>query len=127
MYEKNLVLKKNRKLGEIIFSFIFLPCITLFFITFSDLAFALPRGSNIGQVLCIGASFFSGSAGKGIALIGVFIIGVTAFYGKITWGTAILVGIGIAVLFGADALVVALGGFNCHANFAAVAPLTTNG
>jgi len=107
--------------------FIVILCLASFLTIFPDLAFATPQGSNIGKYLCISASWFSGNAGKGLAMIALFIIATTAFYGKITWGMAILVGIGVAILFGADALVVALGGFNCRGNFTIVTPPIGNG
>jgi type IV secretory pathway VirB2 component (pilin) len=43
----------------------------------------------------------TGNVGRGLATIGVFSIGVAAMLGKVTWGQAILVGVGIGGFFGA--------------------------
>lgn len=67
--------------------------------------------------MCTMASWFNGNAGRGIATIAIFTLGAAASLGKITWGTAAVVGVGIAAIFGADYLVLTLGGFNCGATF----------
>ena len=91
----------------------------LSFYSFPDIAFASTHTkSPVGDVLCIVQSFFTGNAGKGIACIGILILGVGAMYGKITWAQATVVGVGIAILFGADSLIIAIGGYNCHSSFA---------
>jgi type IV secretory pathway VirB2 component (pilin) len=67
----------------------------------------------IGSALCTVGGFFKGNAGKGLAVISVTIVGIGLLYGKMKWETAVTVGVGVAVLFGADALVVALSGVKC--------------
>ena len=64
----------------------------------------------IGGVLCDVVEWFNGPVGKGIATLAIIIIGVGALMGKVSWGMAIIVGIGVAVVFGADDIVNALGG-----------------
>lgn len=64
----------------------------------------------IGGVLCDVVAWFNGPVGKGIATLAIIIIGVGALMGKVSWGMAIIVGIGVAVVFGADDIVNALGG-----------------
>jgi len=46
----------------------------------------------------------TGNLGRGLATIGIFSIGVAATLGKVTWGQAILVGVGIGGFFGAATL-----------------------
>ena len=96
----------------------FLVC-TLFFcsVVFPELAFAGYKHSDIGKTICTASSWFNGNLGKGLAMMGLFTVGAGALYGKITWAQAVLVGVGIAVLFGADALVLSLSGINCQGNF----------
>lgn len=66
-------------------------------------------GDTIGNVLCGVAEWFTGPVGKGIATLAILVIGVGALMGKVSWGMAIIVGIGIAVIFGAPAIVSELG------------------
>lgn len=77
-----------------------------------DLAFAAP-GDTIGNILCKVVDWFSGPVGKGIATLAIIIIGVGALMGKVSWGMAIIVGIGVAVIFGAPAIVNELGHSGC--------------
>ena len=73
--------------------------------------------SAMGYSICVAASMFFGNAGKGLCTIGICILGVGALLGKISWGVAIVVGTGLAILFGAPSLVFALARidptFNC--------------
>ena len=75
---------------------------------------ALPETASaadvIGGVLCDVVAWFNGPIGKGIATLAIIIIGVGALMGKVSWGMAIIVGIGVAVVFGASDIVDALGG-----------------
>lgn len=74
-----------------------------------DLASAA-SGSTIADVLCTVVAWFTGNVGKGIATLAIIIIGVGALMGKVSWGMAIIVGIGVAVIFGASQIVDDLGG-----------------
>ena len=67
-------------------------------------------GDTIADVLCEVVNWFTGSVGKGIATLAIIIIGVGALMGKVSWGMAIIVGIGVAVIFGAGEIVNDLGG-----------------
>lgn len=44
------------------------------------------------------------SIGRGIATLGIIIIGISATLGRVTWTQAMIVGVGISVIFGAAAL-----------------------
>jgi type IV secretion system protein VirB2 len=66
-------------------------------------------GGTIGAVLCNVANWFKGPIGRGIATLAIIVIGVGALMGKVSWGMAIIVGIGIAVIFGAPTIVNELG------------------
>lgn len=71
-----------------------------------DVAFAVP--TPMGNVLCVVVQWFTGNTGKGLATIAVTVIGIGALLGKVSWGMAIIVGIGIAIVFGAAGIVDAL-------------------
>jgi type IV secretion system protein VirB2 len=73
-----------------------------------DMSFAAGQDTPIGNILCIVTGWFTGNTGKGLATIAITVIGIGALLGKVSWGMAIIVGIGIAVLFGAAGIVDAL-------------------
>ena len=75
-----------------------------------DMALASSGGTPIANVLCHVVGWFNGPVGKGIATLAIIVIGVGALMGKVSWGMAIIVGVGVAVIFGADTLVDQLGG-----------------
>ena len=62
-------------------------------------------GQTIGDLLCGVAGWFTGPVGQGIATLAIIVIGIGALMGKVSWGMAIIVGIGVAVIFGAPVIV----------------------
>ena len=77
-----------------------------------DMAFAAAAAgvdTPLGGMLCNVAAFFTGNTGKGLATLAIIVIGVGALMGKVSWGMAIIVGLGIALIFGASAMVTAIG------------------
>lgn len=76
-----------------------------------DLAFATQTGKDttLAKVMCNVVSWFTGPIGKGIATLAIIVIGVGALMGKVSWGMAIIVGLGVAVIFGAPTILDALG------------------
>lgn len=86
--------------------------LTLFavFVTFlPDLAYAGKYDTRMGNVLCKVSSWITGNTGKGLATIAISIIGVGALLGKVSWGMSMIVGIGVAIIFGAGQLVSVMG------------------
>lgn len=59
---------------------------------------------------CTIVGWFTGATGRALATIGVTIIGIGALLGKVSWGMALIVGIGVAITFGAAGIVDQLGG-----------------
>lgn len=82
-------------------------CYALFaFLGMTTVAYASGVGSTIGDALCnIPAEIITGTIGRAIATIGVITLGLGALLGRITWGQALIVATGIAVLFGAASIV----------------------
>ncbi len=76
------------------------------------LAVTAPEGDStiLGGLLCGVAAWFTGSVGQGIATLAIIVIGIGALMGKVSWGMAIIVGLGVAVIFGAPQIVQELGG-----------------
>ena len=98
-------------------------CLVLTYAAFLVPADALANGSVgtvsndsgvMGDLLCGVAGWFTGSVGKGIATLAIIVIGIGALMGKVSWGMAIIVGLGVAIVFGAPTIVNELGGnSNC--------------
>lgn len=84
----------------------------------TSLAQGAGADTEMGEVLCTVVDWFTGNLGQGIATLAIIVIGVGALMGKVSWGMAIIVGIGVAVIFGAGAIVEQLGarGTGCGAS-----------
>ena len=75
-----------------------------------DMVFATTSADTpMGNVLCTVVAWFTGNTGKGLATIAITVIGIGALLGKVSWGMAIIVGIGVAIVFGAAGIVNAMG------------------
>lgn len=85
---------------------------SLFLLSVFALALFAPQlamaGGPLGTTLCAVVAWFTGPTGAGIATLAIIIIGVGALLGKVSWGMAIIVGLGVAVIFGAPTLITAL-------------------
>lgn len=64
----------------------------------------------MGETLCRIVAWFTGTTGRALATLAIIIIGVGALMGKVSWGMAIIVALGVAVVFGADQIMQLLGG-----------------
>jgi type IV secretory pathway VirB2 component (pilin) len=72
-------------------------------------ALAAGNSTPMGTVLCNIVQMFTGNLGRGLATLAVIVVGVGATLGKVSWGLAITVAVGIAVIFNANGLVSLLG------------------
>ncbi len=61
--------------------------------------------AGITNVLCQAIKIVQGPTGKTIAILVTISLAVGLFLGKITWGVAIAVAVGMGVLFGANTVV----------------------
>lgn len=59
----------------------------------------------ISALLCRVTNLLTGSVGQGVATVGIVVIGMGLFTGKISWTTAIATALGIGIIFGATNLV----------------------
>lgn len=71
-------------------------------------AYATGTDTPIGNVFCTVVGWFTGNTGKGLATIAITIIGIGALLGKVSWGMALIVGLGVAIVFGAVGIVDAM-------------------
>jgi type IV secretory pathway VirB2 component (pilin) len=99
-----------RASGDITMGRIFVMA-SLISAVFSVLLMPAPAnaGTPMGEVLCFILYIILGNAGRGLATIGIMVLGVAAVLGKASWGLAITVGVGIAVVFSCVQLVSLLG------------------
>lgn len=68
-------------------------------------------GDNpLTNTLCTLVQWLTGPTGRAVATLAIIIIGVGALMGKVSWGMAIIVALGIAIVFGAPTLLNLLGG-----------------
>lgn len=70
---------------------------------------AVGGDSPMGAVLCRVVGMVMGDVGRGLATLAVIVVGVGAMLGKVSWGMAMTVAVGIAVVFGAPTVVGQLG------------------
>ncbi|MCH2546405.1 MAG: TrbC/VirB2 family protein [Alphaproteobacteria bacterium] len=61
-------------------------------------------------VMCLLVEWILGPTGRALATLAIIFIGVGALMGKISWGMAIIVALGIAIVFGAPVLLGLLSG-----------------
>ncbi len=80
---------------------------------FAIALFVMPEAASAGEplakTLCAVVGWMTGAVGTAIATLAIIIIGIGALMGKVSWGMAIIVGLGIAIIFGASQLVSELG------------------
>ena len=69
-----------------------------------------PSTNAISQVVCNVVSQLTGGIGQAISTVAVIFIGIGLFMGKISWGLALGIAIGMAMLFGAENIVGWIGG-----------------
>lgn len=79
-----------------------LACVML--LAFAQSAYA-GTDTPMGVVLCNIVKMVYGNLGRGLACLAVIIIGVGATLGKTSWGLALTVAVGIAVIFNAHQVV----------------------
>lgn len=94
-------------LFKTVFLTVFAAAVIVFCMAEASLASAISSaGNNIGQKLCDAAAsvYGTGTIGKGVATLGVVTVGIAACFGRASWTQAIVVAVGIAVIFGANTL-----------------------
>lgn len=70
----------------------------------------LAANTTLDNTICKVVNTLTGRAGKAVATIGVFFLGIGLFLGKMSWATALAIGLGIGAIFGATTLINWIGG-----------------
>lgn len=65
-------------------------------------------GNALEEVLCKAVGLMTGPTGKALATIAITIIGIGALLGKVSWGIALIVAVGVALVFGAGTIITAV-------------------
>jgi type IV secretory pathway VirB2 component (pilin) len=60
------------------------------------------------EELCAIANWFTGDTGSAIATVAIIFLGIAAFFGKVTWGLALMFAVGVFAIFGAGEIVSAI-------------------
>lgn len=76
----------------------------------TDSGGAASASNAIEMVFCNVINMMTGTTGKSIATVAVIAVGIGALLGKVSWGMALIVALGVALVFGASTIVQALGG-----------------
>lgn len=95
---------KNTQLKSWILSFAAAGVITLV----PEMAGAASGDDPVSQPLCKVAEWFSGDTGKAIATIAIIFLGIAAFFGKVTWGLALMFAVGVFAIFGSADIIAAV-------------------
>ncbi len=105
--QKSTTAAVNQDLLETYFKLATVTLIALaVYMAFAAAAMATSSNSPMGTVLCNVASMItSGNLGRGVATLGIVVLGVGASIGKVSWGLAMTVGVGIAVAIRAPQVV----------------------
>jgi type IV secretory pathway VirB2 component (pilin) len=69
---------------------------------------ATVNAEGMGQVVCNIIKQLQGPVARGVAAFGIIFLGFSLFLGKISWGVALALGIGVAAIFGAESIVDAM-------------------
>lgn len=85
----------------------FMTLLSMIAVALPEMAFA--QLDIFSEKLCEVVAIATGQAGKAIATLGIVFLGIGAFFGKLNWGLAVLVAVGIIAIFGAAELVDGLG------------------
>lgn len=88
---------------------VFVIMLSLFFTLPVEGAFAQTTNTKdenkIVEILCNATGVITGGAGKAIAVLIIVSLAISLFLGKVSWGMAIAVAVGMGILFGAEDMV----------------------
>lgn len=56
--------------------------------------------SNIGNTVCEIFAYTQGNLGKALATLSIIILGMGAMFGRVSWGMAATVAVGVSITFG---------------------------
>lgn len=63
---------------------------------------------QVTEVICAFIEWGTGPLGIAIGTVAIIFLGIGAFFGKVTWGLAIMIALGVVLIFAAGAIVLAI-------------------
>jgi len=66
--------------------------------------------TQISNIICNAVNQLTGTIGRSIAILIIISLAISLFLGKVSWGMAIAVAVGMVILFGAKDVVTLLSG-----------------
>lgn len=93
----------------LVLSLLFTLCAISLIVMSAD-AFASANSDPIGDALCKMIKIFSGNTARGIAIVGVIVLGIQTLRGQLKWEVALVIVAGIIILFQAPAIITMVGG-----------------
>lgn len=82
---------------------LFLIAISALFLLMPE--FAAAATDPLGDAMCKIFALVTGSIAKTVGVIGIAALGIGLFLGKLNWGVAVAVGIGVILIFGAPQVI----------------------
>jgi type IV secretory pathway VirB2 component (pilin) len=86
----------------------FIAILRAAYVLVPDFAWAYTGGgttSPVGAAICFAAESFAGEVAAGVATVAVCTIGTLACVGRIQWTTALIVAVGLSVIFGSGPII----------------------
>ncbi|HEU5047437.1 MAG TPA: TrbC/VirB2 family protein [Rickettsiales bacterium] len=115
----NVQVKSAQGMIDLCWNLTLLMAVGICFSMFPDAAHATTNNA-IEQVFCNVVAVLNGPTGKAIATVAIIAVGIGALLGKISWGMALIVALGVALIFGAGTIVDNLGGTGNCTGYAAI-------
>jgi type IV secretory pathway VirB2 component (pilin) len=109
---KDYIVAKLPELSEINWSAFFVLAIAVAIVVLPEMSMAQTEvpDSTISNTICNVVNQLQGPIARGVAAIGIIFLGFSLFLGKISWGVALALAIGIGAIFGANEIVNLVGG-----------------
>ncbi|HJD63925.1 MAG TPA: TrbC/VirB2 family protein [Rickettsia endosymbiont of Sericostoma sp.] len=84
---------------------LFVLCSVALIIAASDVFAAAATADPVGNVLCNMIKVFRGNTARGIAVIGIVVLGIQTLRGQLKWEVALVIITGVIILFKAPEII----------------------
>lgn len=80
-------------------------CVLCLLLFFPSYAHAGVQTSPLSDTICLVIGWFTDGLGRGIATLGIIVLGIGAMMGKVSWQMALIVAFGVSVMFSGATIV----------------------
>ncbi|WP_341763711.1 TrbC/VirB2 family protein [Candidatus Tisiphia endosymbiont of Beris chalybata] len=112
--------------NTLIWRLLFMFCSIALILTASDALAATPKDDPIGTVFCNLVKVFRGNTARGIAIVGVVVLGIQTLRGQLKWEVALVIVTGIIILFKAPDIIDMVAGDASTASKCGISSLPTS-